>query len=187
LTQQKVHFVTRLKDSVEYGIVEQLTVPESKNNILRDEAILLCSQQEIGPEARLRRIEVWVEEKNESMVFITNNFRLAASTIAEIYKERRQIELFFKTLKQSTKIKTFVGTTENAVRTQIRTALIAMLPVRSLQMKSTFNRSLSNLVALLRQQLFVYRDLFTWLNNPFQPPPAPEGIHDAQFTMDFAS
>jgi hypothetical protein len=185
LTRQKVHFVTRLKDSVEYGIVEQLTVPEGKN-ILRDEVIVLCSQQEVGPEARLRRVEVWVEEKNETMVFLTNNFRLAASTIAAIYKERWQIELFFKALKQSMKIRTFVGITENAVQTQIWTALIAMLLVKSLQLKSTFGWSLSNLVALLRQQLFVYRDLFTWLNNPFQPPPALEGIHDAQLMMDFA-
>jgi len=77
------------------------------------------------------------------------------------------------------KIRTFVGTTENAVQTQIWTALIAMLLVKGLQIKSSFNWSLSNLVALLRQQLFVYRDLFTWLNNPFQPPPALEGIHDA--------
>ena len=186
LTRQKVHFVTRLKDSTEYGIVEALTVPEGKN-ILRDEVILLCSQQEIGPEARLRRVEVWVEDKEESMVFVTNNFKLAASTIAAIYKERWQIELFFKALKQSMKIKTFVGTTENAVQTQIWTALIAMLLIKSLQIKSTFDWSLSNLVALLRQQLFVYRDLFTWLNNPFQPPPALEGLHDAQLTMDFAA
>jgi hypothetical protein len=186
LTRQKVHFVTRLKDSVEYGIVEQLPVPEG-GNILRDEVILLCSQQDMGSEARLRRVEVWVEEKHESMVFITNNFRLAASTIAAIYKERWQIELFFKALKQSMKIKTFVGTTENAVQTQIWTALIAMLLIKSLQIKSTFDWSLSNLVALLRQQLFVYRDLFTWLNNPLQPPPALDGIHDAQLTMDFAA
>ena len=185
LTRQGVHFVTRLKDSVEYGVVEQLAVPEG-TSILRDEVVLLCSQQDIGPEARLRRVEVWVEEKNESMVFLTNNFKLAASTIAAIYKERWQIELFFKALKQSMKIKTFVGTTENAVQTQIWTALIAMLLIKSLQIKSTFDWSLSNLVALLRQQLFVYRDLFTWLNNPFQPPPALEGIHDAQLTMAFA-
>jgi hypothetical protein len=186
LTRQEVHFVTRLKDSVEYGVVEQLAVPEGKN-IVRDEVILLCSQQDIGPEAGLRRVEVWVEEKNETMVFVTNNFKLAASTIAAIYKERWQIELFFKALKQAMKIKTFVGTTENAVQTQIWTALIAMLLIKSLQIKSTFNWSLSNLVAMLRQQLFVYRDLFTWLNNPFQPPPALEGIHDAQLTMDFAA
>jgi hypothetical protein len=157
LTRQKVHFVTRLKDSVEYGIVGQLTVPEGKD-ILRDEVILLCSQQDIGPEACLRRIEIRVEEKNETMVFVTNNMKLAASTIAAIYKERWQIELFFKALRQSMKIKTFVGTSENAVQTQIWTALIAMLLVKSLQMKSSFNWSLSNLVALLRQQLFVYRD-----------------------------
>jgi hypothetical protein len=186
LTRQKVHFVTRLKDSAEYGIIEQRPVPEGKN-ILRDEVIVLCSQQDMGPEARLRRVEVWVEEKNETMVFLTNNFKLAASTIAAIYKERWQIELFFKALKQSMKIRTFVGTTENAVQTQIWTALIAMLLVKSLQLKSTFDWSLSNLVALLRQQLFVYRDLFTWLDNPFQPPPALEGIHDAQLIMDFAA
>jgi hypothetical protein len=78
-----------------------------------------------------------------------------------------------------------VGTSENAVQTQIWTALIAMLLIKSLQIRSTFDWSLSNLVALLRQQLFVYRDLFAWLNNPFQPPPALEGIHDAQLTLAF--
>jgi len=62
-----------------------------------------------------------------------------------------------------------------------------MLLVKSLQLNSTFDWSLSNLVALLRQQLFVYRDLFTWLNDPFQPPPALDGVHDAQMTMAFAA
>jgi len=181
LSRQKVQFVTRLKDSAEYGVVEARSVQKG-GDILSDEVILLCSQQEIGTEALLRRIEIHVEEKNETMVFVTNNMRLAASTIAEIYKERWQIELFFKLLKQSMKIKTFVGTSENAVRTQIWTALIAMLLIKSLQIRSTFDWSLSNLVALLRQQLFVYRDLFTWLNNPFEAPPALEGLHDAQLT-----
>jgi hypothetical protein len=185
LTRQKVHFVTRLKDSAEYGVVESRPVPEG-SNILRDEVILLTSRQEIGPEAFLRRIEVWVEEKRETIVFLTNNLKLAASTIAAIYKERWQIELFFKALKQSLKIRTFVGTTENAVQTQIWTALIAMLVVKYLQLRSTFNWSLSNLVALLRQQLFVYRDLFTWLNNPFEAPPALNGIHDGQMDLAFA-
>lgn len=184
LTRQKVHFVTRLKDSAEYGVVEQRPVPEN-SNILRDEVIVLVSQQEIGPEACLRRIEVWVEERKETMVFVTNNMKLAASTIAAIYKERWKIELFFKALKQSLKLKTFIGTTENAVQTQIWTALIAMLLVKYLQLKSTFNWSLSNLVALLRQQLFVYRDLYKWLDDPFQAPPALEGIHDGQMTLAF--
>lgn len=184
LTSQKVNFVTRLKDSAEYGIVESRSIA-GNSNILRDEVILLTAQQEIGPAAYLRRIEVWVEEKKESMVFVTNHSKLAASTIAAIYKERWQIELFFKALKQSLKIKTFVGTTENAVQTQIWSALIAMLLLKYLQLKSTFQWSLSNLVALIRQQLFVYRDLFIWLDDPFQAPPALDGIHDRQMALAF--
>lgn len=171
LTRQKVHFVTRLKDSAEYGVVEQRNVPAG-GNIVRAELIVLCAQQELGPQAQLRRIEVWVEEKQQTMVFVTNHLKLAASTIAAIYKERWAIELFFKAIKQGLKIKTFVGTTENAVQTQIWTALIAMLLVKYLQLRSTFGWSLSNLIALLRQQLFVYRDLFQWLNDPYQAPPA---------------
>ena len=92
----------------------------------------------------------------------------------------------FKALKQSLKVKTFVGTSENAVQTQIWTALIAMLVLKYLQLKSTFGWSLSNLVALLRQQLFVYRDLMNWLNDPFQVPPALAGIHDGQLALEFA-
>ena len=79
--------------------------------------------------------------------------------------------MFFKALKQGLKVKTFVGTTENAVQIQIWTALIAMLILKYLQLKSTWGWSLSNLIALLRQQLFVHRDLWTWMNDPFQPPP----------------
>jgi hypothetical protein len=185
LTRSKVDFVTRLKDNVSYGVVSEREVPKG-GNIIRDEVILLTSQQEIGPQAQLRRIEVWVEERQETLVFVTNNFRLAASTIAAIYKERWQIELFFKALKQSLKIKTFVGTSENAVQIQIWTALIAMLLLKYLKMRSTFAWSFSHLVALLRHQLFVYRDLMTWLNNPFLAPPALEGIHDQQLPLNFA-
>jgi len=185
LTRSKVNFVTRLKDNVSYGVVSEREVPKG-SDIIRDEFILLTSQQEIGPEAQLRRIEVWVEDRKETMVFVTNNLKLAASTIAAIYKERWKIELFFKALKQSLKIKTFVGTSENAVQIQIWTALIAMLLLKYLQMRSRFAWSFSHLVAMIRHQLFVYRDLMTWLNDPFQAPPALEGIHDKQLPLDFA-
>jgi IS4 transposase len=77
----------------------------------------------------------------------------------------------FKALKQNLRVKTFVGTSENALQTQIWTALIAMLLIKYLQLRSTFAWSLSNLVALLRQQLFVYRELWPWIDSPFQPPP----------------
>jgi len=170
LSRQKVFFVTRLKDNIEYGVVEQRAVkPDS--GIVRDEVVLLVKIQEEGPAALMRRIEVWVEEKQQTMVFLTNHLKLAASTIAAVYRDRWQIEQFFRALKQSLRIKTFVGTSANAVLVQIWTALIAMLLVRYLQMRSTFRWSLSNLVALLRQQLFVYRDLMKWLNQPFESPP----------------
>jgi hypothetical protein len=183
LERQKVFFVTRLKDKADYEIIEERTVPE-KGNVRKDEVIVLFKLAAEGQECFLRRIEVWVEEKQEIMVFVTNNLKLAASTIAAIYKERWKIELFFKALKQSLKVKAFVGTSENAVETQIWTALIAMLLVKYLQLRSTFGWSLSNLVALLRQQLFVYRDLMSWLNDPFQAPPALAGVHDGQLALE---
>ena len=182
LTQQKVRFVTRLKDCADYGVVEARAVP-SGSDVLRDEVIVLTAQQEIGPPVRLRRIEVWVEEKNETRVFVTNHLSLAARTVARLYKERWQVELFFKARKQGLKVKTFVGTSENAVQIQIWCALIAMLVLKYLQRKSSLGWSLSNLIALLRQQLFVYRDLWTWLNDPFQGPPQPGDTAPAQLPL----
>ena len=98
--------------------------------------------------------------------------RLAASTIANIYKDRWQIEAFFKMLKQNLRIKSFVGTSANAVWTQIWTALIAMLLVKYLQLKARFGWSFSNLVYFLRMNLFVYRDLWDWLHHPFIQQPS---------------
>jgi IS4 transposase len=119
------------------------------------------------------------------LVFLTNHLELAAATVAAIYKERWQIELFFRALKQSLRVKTFVGTSANALKTQLWTALIAMLVVKYLQLRATFGWSLSNLVALLRQQLFVYRDLWAWIDDPFQPPPIPESSSE-QLTLQLA-
>src|SRR2546426_10881034 len=87
------------------------------------------------------------------------SLKFGATTIAAIYKDRWKGELFFKALKQNCKIKTFLGTSANAVHTQIYTALIAMLLFKYLQLKSTFGWSLPDLVALLCLQLVVYRDL----------------------------
>jgi hypothetical protein len=119
-----------------------------------------------------RRIEYWNADKQEILVFFTNLLHLAASTVAAIYKDRWAVELFFKALKQTAKVKSFLGTSANAVKTQIWTALIGMLILKYLQMKSSFGWSLSNLAALLRQQLFIFRDLWAWLNNPLEGPPA---------------
>lgn len=123
----------------------------------RDEEILLTKIEEEGKEAVMRRIEIGVQEQQKTMVFVTNHMKPAATTIAEIDKDRWGSEAFFKTLKQSRRSKTFVGTSENAVLIQIWTALIAMLVVKFRQLKSTFGWSLSNRVALLRRQLFLFR------------------------------
>lgn len=113
---------------------------------------------------------IWDETQQRRLTFLTNLMHLAASTIAAIYKERWQIELLFKALKQHLKIKTFVGTSENAVQVQIWIALIAMVLLKYLRLKSTWPWSLSNLAALLRFNLLTYRDLWTWLNAPFKHP-----------------
>ena len=134
----------------------------------------------------LRRVVVWDEQNQRELVLLTNHLEFAASTIAAIYKERWQIELFFKAIKQLLKIRTFVGTSENAVQVQIWTALIAMLLVRMLQLRASHNWSLSNLVALLRQQLFVYRPLQAWLDNPFEPPPVPTAADNGQLVLQWS-
>jgi len=185
LTDQGVSFVTRMKDKASYGVVETRKTPE-KGNVRSDEVIFLYSMAEAGKEYFFRRIEVWDEEKQDTIVFLTNHLEFGPTTIAAIYKDRWKVELFFKAIKQNLKIKTFLGTSANAVHTQIWTALIAMLVLRYLQLKSTFGWSLSNLAALLRHQLFVYRELWTWLNTPFEAPPALDGIHDVQLEFDLA-
>jgi IS4 transposase len=172
LTQHGVFFVTRMKTNTVYTTVAECAVPE-KSNVLSDQIISVPSLDKDGEEPVLfRRIEYWNADKQEILVFFTNLLHLAASTVAAIYKERWQIELFFKALKKTAKVKSFLGTSANAVKTQIWTALIAMLILKYLQMKSSFGWSLSNLAALLRQQLFIFRDLWAWLNTPLQGPPA---------------
>ena len=174
LTGQEVYFVSRLREDASYRVDRQREIPDAHGKrILRDEEITLLGYGQLGEEGlRVRRIEVWDEGKQEKFVFVTNHVRLAASTIDRIYRERWQIETFFKSLKQLLKIKTFVGTSEKAVLTQIWTALIAMLLLRWLKLKARYGWSLSNLLALLRQQLFVYRELYSWLDDPFTAPPA---------------
>lgn len=170
LTQQGVFFVTRLRCDAHYHVIRSRRLPEG-SAILSDEIIHLGSHWYIQP-SYLRRIVVKVSEREEPLVLLTNHLRFGAPTVAEIYRQRWHIEVFFRALKQNLWIKTFVGASANALKIQIWTALIAMLVLKYLQLRASFGWSLSNLVALLRQQLFVYRDLFRWLNQPFEPPPA---------------
>ena len=183
-TDAGVYFVTRMKDNALFEVVEEREVPQNRN-ILKDQTIRLTGTgaQNKCPHL-LRRIEAIREDTGDILVFITNHHGLGASTIGAIYKDRWQIELFFKALKQNLKIKTFVGTSANAVKTQIWTALISMLLLRYLQLSSRFGWSLSNLVALLRMNLFTHRDLMAWLDEPFATPPDPQ--NNPQAVLAFA-
>jgi hypothetical protein len=183
-TEAGVYFVTRMKDNTLFEVVEEHEVPQHRN-ILKDQTIRLTGTgaQDKCPHL-LRRVEAVREDTGDTLVFITNHHGLGASTIAAIYKDRWQIELFFKAIKQNLKIKTFVGTSPNAVKTQIWTALISMLLLRYLQLSSRFGWSLANLVALLRMNLFTHRDLMAWIDQPFATPPDPQD--NRQAAMVFA-
>ena len=176
LTEMGVFFVTRFLANAVLEVVESHPVPKNRR-ILSDQTVRFAGKQTRDKySANLRRVIVDLGD-GKTLELLTNNFDLGASTIAAIYKDRWQIELFFKALKQNLRIKTFVGTSANALKIQIWTALIAILLLKYLQMKASFGWSLSNLVALLRMNLFVYRDLWDWVNNPFTtPPPEPSPV-----------
>lgn len=179
-TEQGAYFVTRMKNDAVYTVEEEREVPHHRH-VRRDQIVRLSGVRASDKcPYLLRRIEVLDPTTGEMLVFLTNHLHLGATTIAAVYKDRWQIELLFKALKQNLKIKTFLGTSANAVHIQIWTALIAMLLLRYLQLKSKFGWSLSNLVALLRMNLFVYRDLWVWLECPFsKPPDLPQPVQTA--------
>ena len=182
LTESGVFFVTRIKKFARYQVVDERQVSPA-TPVLADQTVRYTFHRtEKKYPDLLRRVVVALPDGGQ-MEFLTNNFHLAASTIGRIYQDRWQIESFFKMLKQNLRVKTFVGTSFNALMIQIWTALIAMLILKYLQMKARFGWSLSNLAALLRMNLFVYRDLWTWIDQPFQPPPVPEF---RQLTLNFS-
>lgn len=170
----KIHFVTRMKRNADYRVLGDFKLPKNRN-ILSDQLIELTGQAGERCPYGLPRIVAWHPEKQKEIVFLTNILDFGSSTIADVYKDRWQIELFFKALKQNLKVKTFVGTTENALYIQIWTAPIAMLLIKYLQFKSTFDWCLSNLVAFLRWNLFPYRNLWDWIDYPFETVPLTPG------------
>jgi len=169
---QSNNFVIRLKKNVKFKRLEERELPDGRNeNILVDEYIEL---EEEGTKnkypKKLRRVVVY-DAKNDTVIeLITNNFTWTAGTIAELYKQRWSIELFFKEIKQNLKIKTFIGTSQNAVQIQIWTALISILILKYLKHIAKYTWHMSNLVFFLRLNLFVKIDLQAWLDKPHEPP-----------------
>jgi hypothetical protein len=170
-TDRGVFFVTRLKDNAAYAVVESAMGPLPRN-ILADELIRFTGAQAVKdcPHV-MRRVVVWDPIHEREIVLLSNLLHFGPTTIAAIYKDRWEIELFFKALKQNLKVKSFVGTSRNALLIQIWTALIAMLLLKWLHHLSQAKWSFSNLASMLRLNLFTYRDLRRWLENPFGTPP----------------
>lgn len=178
-----IFFVTRMKSNAVYKVVDSFDVP--KNTTLRSDQYIVFDAK--SAESRcpymLRRIVVWDEKNNKEIILLTNHLKFAASTIAEIYRDRWEIELFFKALKQNLKVKTFIGTSENALHIQIWTALIALLLLKWMHYISKAQWSFSNLASMLRLNLFTYRDLLEWLHYPFSTDPIVPTA--TQLSLDF--
>lgn len=170
---RNVFFVVRHKDNLLYTQIKELPLPEkSAQDVLIDEIIKLTGTQTKRKYTKpLRRIAVWNDEHGYVVQLLTNNFKLAASTIAELYKARWKIEIFFRNIKQLLKIKSFIGTSRNAVETQIWTALSTMLLLCWLKHIAKYKWGLANLVVSLRLNTFTKIELDKWLNEPFTPPP----------------
>lgn len=183
LDSKNIYFVTRPKKNTQYDVFEPYTTgAENKDvEIIEDARIGLMDEKAAGdyPE-KLRLVRVWDKNKNCELSFLTNNFYWTALTVAELYKSRWEIEVFFKQLKQHLKIKTFVGTTPNAVLIQIWTAMITMLLLRFLKDKARYGWHLSNLITFVRLNLLVKVELFEWLNNPF---PVIKGASGSQLAI----
>lgn len=165
-----VYFVIRHKENIQYTVIKENKLPENRHqHILKDEIIELKnkSSKEKYPK-RLRRVAVWDDVNMQVIELITNQMTWCCNTIGELYKSRWQVEIFFRDIKQLLHIKSFIGTSQNAVMIQIWTALITILMLKALKAMAKFNWHLSNLVAFIRLNLFVKINLQDWLDKPFE-------------------
>jgi hypothetical protein len=167
-----VYFVIRHKENLKYRSIKELELPENRHeHILKDELIELENETSRNKyKGKLRRVSVWNDENQQVIELITNQLTWTANTISELYKSRWQIEIFFREIKQLLHIKSFIGTSENAVMIQIWTALITILVLKAMKAMAQYKWHLSNLVAFIRLNIFVKIDLQLWLNKPFEEP-----------------
>jgi putative transposase len=170
LTDQGIFFVTRLKSNAQYRVIERHSVLKEKS-LTSDQTIEFTGVQTAKKcPIPVRRIGYRDAETGKHYVFLTNNFTLSAKTIADIYKARWQVELFFKWVKQNLKIKSFVGTSKNAVMTQIWIAMCIYLLIAFIKFQSKLRKSMQQILRLLQLNLFEKRDLMALLRG--------EPVHD---------
>lgn len=165
-----IYFVIRHKENIQYKVIKENELPDDRHqHILKDEIIELKnkSSKEKYPK-KLRRVAIWDDVNKQVIELITNQMTWTANTIGELYKSRWDIEIFFRDIKQLLHIKSFIGTSQNAVMIQIWTALITILILKALKAMAKYNWHLSNLVAFIRLNLFVKINLQQWIDKPFE-------------------
>ena len=175
LGNKGIRFVTRLKRNARYRVVESRVVT-GKRNVTSDETIRFTRERTQANDLVLRRIGYRDQETGKDFVFVTNDFKSAATTIADVYRQRWQIELFFRWIKQNLKIKSFLGRSLNAVTTQIWVAMIVYLLLAYLKFQLRLTWSLSKILQLLQLNLFERRRLDELLRDPASPNPPPEDL-----------
>ena len=171
-----IYFITRLKKNADYRLVQRRNVSKYKN-ISSDQVIELRGYyaKKKCPK-RLRRVRVQDPETKKYIELLTNQLDWSPATIAAVYKDRWQIEIFFKTIKQNLKIKSFLGTSKNAILSQIWVAMIVYLLLSYMKFLSANRWTINSLTKILPTILFSRRDLWDWLNEPFgEPPPSIQG------------
>ena len=163
LSNKGVYFVTRQKSNACYKVVAHHSVQKNKE-LISDQAIMFTGNHVVKKcPIPLRCIVYRDQETNKQYTFLTNHFKLAVRTIADVYKARWQVELFFKWIKQNLKIKSFVGTSKNAVMTQTWIALCVYLLIAFIKFQSKIHISKQQIVRLLQLNLFEKRDLMALL------------------------
>ena len=172
LDSNNIFFVTRAKNTISYEVIESFDLSNEKDSNIKEHCKIRLKSAKGRKEypKMLQLVRYWDEVNQNELVFLTNNRYWTAKTISRIYKERWQIESFFKIIKQNLRVKSFVGTTENAVQIQIWTALITILLLTYLQIKAKYQWHMSNLITFIRLNLFVKIDLWEWINQPFVRP-----------------
>lgn len=181
----QVFFVIRHKENIQFKSIKENELPDNRHqHVLKDEIIELTGVQSKNKYPnKLRRVAVWDDKNHQEIELITNQMSWTANTIGELYKARWDVEIFFRDIKQLLHIKSFIGTSENAVMIQIWSALITILILKALKANAKYAWYLSNLVAFIRLNLFVKVDLQKWLDQPFQehPPPKQNNIQGVLF------
>ena len=180
MTLKDIYFVTRLKSNADYRVIERRPIDTSQG-LRCDQTIKFTGYYaKQNCDIKLRRVHYRDAETGVDYEFLTNNFKLSAKTIAAIYKQRWQIELFFKWIKQNLKIKSFLGTSKNAVLTQIWIAMCVYLLLVYLKFCSKLDKSLQEIIRLLQVNLFEKRDLMALLRGD---PPSNHQVNENQAVL----